>query len=145
MDNKGSLKWLWMTLLIIGIVIVGLMSIVAVLFGGYMGGGFLSIFRIIPLAILGLLVWGLISVAKSGKNESERSGSGKVYKQPRPSSPMKIQTLFYVAGVIFIFLSVWYFAGEFLVGLPRGIKLILLIVSVIVSFVVAEFMRQGEI
>ena len=57
---------------------------------------------------------------------------------------MKLQYLFYIVGVIFIFFAVWYFAREYIKALPDMIKLILLIVSTIVSFVIAEFMRGGS-
>jgi len=58
---------------------------------------------------------------------------------------MKIQYLFYVIGVIFIFGSVWYFARTYIDDLPRIIKLVLLIISIVVSFTVAEIMRGKEI
>ncbi|MEK6860068.1 MAG: hypothetical protein AABX54_04610 [Nanoarchaeota archaeon] len=58
---------------------------------------------------------------------------------------MKIQYIFYTVGIIFIFASVWYFAREFINDLPDPIKLILLIAATIISFIVAEFLRVGEI
>ena len=58
---------------------------------------------------------------------------------------MKMHYLFYIVGVIFIFASVWYFTREFIAELPNVIKLTLLIISVIVSFVIAEFMRGADI
>ncbi len=58
---------------------------------------------------------------------------------------MKIQTIFYVIGVLFIFGSVWYFASEFIDKLPNPIKLLLLVVAVIVTFVVAELLREREL
>lgn len=79
------------------------------------------------------------------KNSSEKQQRAKAYKQSAPRGPMKMHYLFYVVGVIFIFASVWYFTREFIRDLPNMIKLILLIISVVVSFVVAEFMRGAEI
>ena len=58
---------------------------------------------------------------------------------------MRMQYLFYIIGVIFIFGSVWYFARSYIEDLPRIIKLVLLILSIIVAFVVAEIMRGKEI
>jgi len=58
---------------------------------------------------------------------------------------MKVQYVFYIVGVIFIFASVIYFAKEFIQELPDGIKLLLLIVSVLVSFFAAEMLRGSDI
>jgi hypothetical protein len=57
---------------------------------------------------------------------------------------MKIQYIFYVVGVIFIFASVIYFAKEFLLELPPPIQLILLILATVISFVIAEAFRGGD-
>jgi len=58
---------------------------------------------------------------------------------------MKIQNIFYTFGVIFIFAAVWYFAKEFIASLPNAIKTMLLITSIIVTFVIAEVLREREI
>lgn len=58
---------------------------------------------------------------------------------------MKVQYVFYFVGVLFIFSSVIYFAREFIQDLPNSIKLLLLIVSVFVSFFIAEILRGNEI
>ena len=57
---------------------------------------------------------------------------------------MKIQYIFYIVGIIFLFSSVWYFTREFIDELPNPIKLMLLIFSIILSFIVAEFLREGD-
>jgi len=57
---------------------------------------------------------------------------------------MSVQNIFYGVGIIFIFLSVWYFAKEFIAQLPNEIKLLLLICSVVVSFIVAELFRGAD-
>lgn len=57
---------------------------------------------------------------------------------------MKVQYIFYIIGVLFIFSSVWYFAREFIADLPDPIKLILLIAAVIASFIVSEILRGGN-
>jgi hypothetical protein len=58
---------------------------------------------------------------------------------------VKIQNIFYTFGVIFIFAAVWYFAKEFINSLPNPIKLILLITSVVIAFVIAELLRERKI
>lgn len=58
---------------------------------------------------------------------------------------MKMQNIFYFIGVIFIFISTIYFAKEFIIGLPKEIKLILLILSIIITFTLAEFFRGADI
>lgn len=58
---------------------------------------------------------------------------------------MKFQYIFYIVGVIFIFASVIYFSREFINDLPDSIKLIILIVSVVVSFIVAELLRENNL
>lgn len=58
---------------------------------------------------------------------------------------MKIQYIFYTVGVIFIFFTIWYFAREFIADLSDPIKLMLLLFSVIILFIVAEFLRGGDI
>lgn len=58
---------------------------------------------------------------------------------------MKIQYIFYTVGILFIFAAVWYFAREFINELPDPIKLVLLIVATIIAFIVAEFLRGGDI
>ncbi len=57
---------------------------------------------------------------------------------------MKMQHLFYIVGVIFILSSVWYFAKEYVAQFPDSIKLALLIASVLVTFVIAEFFRGAD-
>ena len=45
---------------------------------------------------------------------------------------------------MFIIVAVIYFTQEFIAGLPKEIKFLLLVVSVVVSFIIAEFMRGGD-
>jgi len=58
---------------------------------------------------------------------------------------MKIEYVFYIIGVVFIFAAVMYFAWEFIAELPDPIKLVVLVISVIVAFVVAELFRGGDL
>ena len=139
-EQKSSLKWLWVTLLIIGIAIVGLPTIGLFFLARAFGGNSVGLFLLIPIAIIGLLVWGLIAVL-SKKDEASRS----VYKQKETLPNMKIQYLFYIVGVIFVFAAVWYFAHEYIAQFPNIIKLILLIVAIVISYVIAEFMRGSDI
>ncbi len=57
---------------------------------------------------------------------------------------MKIQNIFYTVGVIFIIVAVLYFTREYIKELPDPIKVLLLIVSVIVAFIIAEFLRGAD-
>ncbi len=58
---------------------------------------------------------------------------------------MNIQYLFYILGTIFIIASVWYFAGEYIAGLPNGFKLIILVVATVATFLCAELLREKEL
>jgi len=58
---------------------------------------------------------------------------------------MKIENIFYTVGVIFIVVAVIYFTKEFIRDLPKEIKLLLLLVSIIVSFIIAEVLRGKEV
>lgn len=69
----------------------------------------------------------------------------KVYKILLTLFIMKIHHIFYIVGIIFIFASVWYFAREFIASLPDPIKLTLLIVSVVLSFILAEMFRGSNL
>lgn len=143
MNKRGSLKWLWVTLIIIGLVIFGPSALFSLFwFWGFEAGfGAYSFLVIIQIAIVALLIWGLVKVLSN----KERKKGQKAYKQKKPLGHMKIQYLFYIVGVIFIFAAVWYFAREYIAQFPNIIKLILLIASIIVSYVVAEFMRGSDL
>jgi|TARA_Y100000310_G_scaffold181551_1_gene181511 membrane-bound ClpP family serine protease len=109
------------TLLIIGIVLL-------------FSGGFLSAMG--SLAGLGLIVTSIVLFTKN-RNK-------KTYKESSAPREMKIQYIFYIVGVLFIFASVWYFAREFISDLPDIIKMTLLSFSIIISFIIAEFLRGGN-
>ena len=133
MNRAGSNKLIGALLVVLGLG--------AYLFGGfYFFGGF-GLF--IPL---GAIIAGIVFLfMPNKKNTAQTPARGKTYKAPEVSGPMKMHYIFYIVGVIFIFASVWYFTREFIAELPNIVKLILLIISVIVSFIVAEFMRRAEI
>ncbi|MDO8563858.1 MAG: hypothetical protein Q7R87_02530 [Nanoarchaeota archaeon] len=57
---------------------------------------------------------------------------------------MKVQNIFYTVGVLFIFASLWYFTREFIAELPPAIKVLLLIASIIGTFIIAEVLRGGD-
>ena len=57
---------------------------------------------------------------------------------------MQVQNIFYGIGALFIIVSVLYFSFEFLQNLPQQIKFILLAVSVIITFFVAELLRGAD-
>ena len=142
-EEKSSLKWLWATLLIIGIIIFGFPLLFMFGLRGFMGGGLgaWGFIGLIPLAIVALLVWGLVSLL----TKKPEIRNKKAYKQQEPEKHMRVQYLFYVVGVIFVFAAVWYFAHEYIAQFPRIIKLVLLVVAIIVSYVIAEFMRGSDI
>ena len=142
-EEKSSLKWLWATLLIIGIIIFGFPLLFMFGLRGFMGGGLgaWGFIGLIPLAIVALLVWGLVSLL----TKKPEIRNKKAYKQQEPERHMRVQYLFYVVGVIFVFAAVWYFAHEYIAQFPRIIKLVLLVVAIIVSYVIAEFMRGSDI
>jgi cell division protein FtsW (lipid II flippase) len=57
---------------------------------------------------------------------------------------MKVQYVFYTVGVLFIFASVWFFAREFIEELPDVLKLILLVIAIVITFIIAEFLRGAD-
>jgi ABC-type multidrug transport system permease subunit len=57
---------------------------------------------------------------------------------------MKIQNIFYTIGVVFIICAVVYFVFQFIKDLPDMLRLFILIVSVIVSFILAEMLRSKD-
>lgn len=118
-------------LLILLALFLGAPSLLWLMYGGF------GVYKIIPIVVLGLIVLGLIKVFSSGELKKD-------YKGQKPKEPMKVQSIFYLVGVIFIFASVWYFAREYIAQFPNSIKLILLIVSTVIVFVIAEFMRGAD-
>src|SRR3989338_3425286 len=140
-EKSWSLKWLWATLMIIVLVIFGPMSLslLFVMFSGY--GGMWSLLGLIPISIVALVIWRLVSLFSKKTNLTNK----KDYKLEKHLRPMKIQYLFYIVGVIFVFATVWYFAKEYISQFPNIIKLILLVVSIVILYVVAEFMRRADI
>ncbi len=56
---------------------------------------------------------------------------------------MNVQNYFYGIGALFIIVTVIYFSFTFLKDLPDTIKLVLLIFSVIGSFIIGELLRMG--
>jgi hypothetical protein len=57
---------------------------------------------------------------------------------------MQVQNIFYGIGALFVIVSVLYFSFEFLQNLPQTIKFVLLLVSVIITFFVAELLRGSD-
>jgi len=57
---------------------------------------------------------------------------------------MKLEYLFYVLGIIFIFATVAYFSYNYLFNLSDGIKLIILILAMIVFFVLGEVFWEKD-
>jgi len=57
---------------------------------------------------------------------------------------MRVQSVFFTLGAIFILFAVVYFTKEFLRDLPNTVKLVMLIVSLIVAFIIAEILRTDK-
>lgn len=58
---------------------------------------------------------------------------------------MKLQYLFYVLGIIFVFATVAYFSYNYLFNLPDIIKTMILILVIIIFFVLGEVMEDKQI
>jgi len=58
---------------------------------------------------------------------------------------MKLQYLFYIIGIIFLFATVSYFAYNYLFDLPDSIKTIILLLGVIVFFVLGDVMWEQNL
>ncbi|MEK6792409.1 MAG: hypothetical protein AABX96_04415 [Nanoarchaeota archaeon] len=141
-EQNSSLKWLWVALSIIGLLIFGPISFFSLfyMFSGY-GGGMWRLLGFMPIAVVVMIILGLVRIFSKKKERSDK----KNYKAQDAPRVMKIQYLFYIVGVIFVFASVWYFAKEYIAQFPNSVKLILLVVSVVVSYVIAEFMRGSDV
>ncbi|VVB78061.1 Uncharacterised protein [uncultured archaeon] len=58
---------------------------------------------------------------------------------------MKLQYLFYIIGIIFLFATIAYFSYNYLFSLPDEIKTIILILGVIVFFVLGEVFWEKDL
>jgi hypothetical protein len=58
---------------------------------------------------------------------------------------MKLQYLFYILGIIFLFATVTYFSYNYLFDLPDSIKTIILVLVIVVFFVLGEIMEEKEL
>jgi len=58
---------------------------------------------------------------------------------------MKLQYLFYILGIVFLFATVSYFAYNYLFDLPDIIKTAILLLAMIVFFALGEVMWDKEI
>ncbi|MFH1425161.1 MAG: hypothetical protein ABIG28_00310 [archaeon] len=58
---------------------------------------------------------------------------------------MKLQYLFYVLGIIFIFITAAYFSYNYLFNLSDGIKLIILVLLMIIFFVLGEVLWEKDL
>jgi hypothetical protein len=57
---------------------------------------------------------------------------------------MKLQYLFYILGIIFLFATVAYFSYNYLFELSDGLKTIILVLSIIVFFVLGEVLWETD-
>ncbi|MSS74296.1 hypothetical protein EXS72_01515 [Candidatus Pacearchaeota archaeon] len=142
-EEKRSLKWLWVVLSIIGLLIFGPISIYALFFlimGGY-GGGMWTLFGLIPIAIVAMIILGLVRLFSKKKDNSDNKKSYKAQNAPRV---MKMEYIFYLVGIVFLFISVGYFIYEYVSIFPDSVKLVLLIVAIVVFYILAEFKRVSD-
>lgn len=58
---------------------------------------------------------------------------------------MKLQYLFYILGIIFLFATVAYFSYNYLFDLPDSIKTVILVLAIIVFFVLGDVMWDKEL
>ncbi|MFH1072780.1 MAG: hypothetical protein V1743_05100 [Nanoarchaeota archaeon] len=58
---------------------------------------------------------------------------------------MKTQYIFYVLGIIFLFITISYFAYQYLFDLSKEVKTIVLICLVIILFFAADWLRERDI
>ncbi len=64
---------------------------------------------------------------------------------PSLLSGMKMQTLFYLIGLIFLFATVSYFSYQYLFNLADSIKTIVLVLLIIIFFVTGNVMEERSI
>ncbi|MBI2129599.1 hypothetical protein HYU07_05145 [Candidatus Woesearchaeota archaeon] len=55
------------------------------------------------------------------------------------------QYIFYIIGIIFLFITVAYFSYEYLFSLSNVVKTIILICLIVVFFFAADFMAERDI
>ncbi len=134
-DSSNKDKTLPISILIVGIALLFVVPYLGYFFGGF----FLS-------SIIGRLIGRLIGIILiiTAIVLFRKKPDTKTYKYKSPNEAMKIQYIFYSVGVIFIFAAVWYFAREFIDELPDPIKLMILIAAVVITFIIAEFLRGGD-
>ena len=58
---------------------------------------------------------------------------------------MKLQYMFYILGIIFIFATVAYFSYSYLFNLSDGVKTIILILTIIIFFFLGEVTYARDI
>jgi len=87
---------------------------------------------------LAFIIGGVFILIFGGRNKKN------IYKEEKAPMQMNIHHVFYVLGVVFILGAVIYFAREFIADLPTIIKLILLIVSFLAMFMLAEVFRGRD-
>lgn len=135
-NSTNSSKALPITILITGILLF-LIGPTIFSFIGYSIGFrnyLVSAITIYVISII-LIIYSIVLFKQSSK---------KAYKAKSFNKGMKVQHIFYVIGVLFIFASVWYFSREFIRDLPDSIKIFLLVIGIILSFIIAEFLRGAD-
>ena len=55
------------------------------------------------------------------------------------------QYIFYVIGIVFLFITIAYFSYEYILNLSNVLKTLILIALVIISFLIANIMERRDI
>jgi len=58
---------------------------------------------------------------------------------------MKVEYIFYILGIVFVFATVAYFSYEYLFSLADEIKTIILFCLVVIFFFAGDFMAERDI
>ena len=55
---------------------------------------------------------------------------------------MKLENIFYSIGIFFLFITIGYFAGNYLENVPASVKAFLLFILSIILFLIADYQRR---
>jgi len=58
---------------------------------------------------------------------------------------LRLEYLFYVLGIIFLFITVGYFARTFFINLNDGVKAAIFVLMVVIFFVAGEIMWEKDV
>jgi len=58
---------------------------------------------------------------------------------------LRLEYLFYVLGIIFLFITVWYFARDIFANLDDRIKTVIFILLIVIFFIAGEVMWEKDV